>query len=74
MSVDTTKPAWIEVVQMQKLPWISVCDFKGAGSLAVQMFGITTVPQNFLLDREGNIVARNAYGDDLKKELAKLIK
>ncbi len=74
VSVDTTKPAWIEVVQMQKLPWISVCDFKGAGSLAVQMFGITSVPQNFLLDREGNIVARNAYGDDLKKELAKLIK
>lgn len=74
VSVDTTKPAWIEVVQMQKLSWISVCDFKGAGSLAVQMFGITSVPQNFLLDREGNIVARNAYGDDLKKELAKLIK
>lgn len=74
VSVDTTKPAWIEVVQMQKLPWISVCDFKGAGSMAVQLFGITSIPQNFLIDREGNIVARNAYGDDLKKELAKLIK
>lgn len=74
VSVDTTKPAWIEVVQMQKLPWISVCDFKGAGSMAVQLFGITGIPQNFLIDREGNIVARNAYGDDLKKELAKLIK
>lgn len=74
VSVDTTKPAWIEVVQMQKLPWISVCDFKGTGSMAVQLFGITSIPQNFLIDREGNIVARNAYGDDLKKELAKLIK
>lgn len=74
VSVDTTKPAWIEVVQMQKLPWISVCDFKGAGSMAVQLFGITGIPQNFLIDREGNIVARNAYGEDLKNELAKLIK
>ena len=61
-------------MQKQKLPWVSVCDFKGAGSLAVQLFGITGVPQNFLFDREGNIVARNAYGDDLAKELKRLIK
>lgn len=74
VSVDTIKPAWVEVVQKQKLPWVSVCDFKGAGSLAVQLFGITGVPQNFLFDREGNIVARNAYGDDLAKELKRLIK
>ena len=74
VSVDTSKPLWIEVVQTQKLPWISVCDFKGAESMAVQLFGISSVPQNFLLDREGNIVARNAYGNDLKKELARLIK
>ncbi len=74
VSVDTSKPAWVEVVQSQKLPWISVCDFKGASSIAVQLYGVATIPQNFLLDREGNIVAMNAYGDDLKKELAKLMK
>ncbi len=74
VSVDTSKPAWIEIVQMQKLPWISVCDFKGANSQAVQLFGITSIPQNFLFDREGNIVARNVYGEELKQELKKLLK
>lgn len=74
VSVDTSKPAWVEIVQQQKLPWVSVCDFKGGGSIGVQLFGITSVPQNFLLDREGNIVARNAYGDNLAKELKKWIK
>ena len=74
VSVDTSKPAWVEIVQSQKLPWISVCDFKGASSIAVQLYGVVGIPQNFLLDREGNIVAMNAYGDDLKKELAKLMK
>lgn len=74
VSVDTTKPAWIEVVQAQKLPWVSVCDFKGAASIAVQMYGIESIPQNFLIDREGNIVARNVYGDALVKELQKIIK
>lgn len=74
VSVDTSKPAWVEGVQTQKLPWISVCDFKGANSIAVQLYGVVSIPQNFLLDREGNIVAMNAYGDDLKKELARLMK
>lgn len=74
VSVDTSKPAWVEIVQRQKLPWISVCDFKGANSIAVQLYGIVSVPQNFLIDKEGNIVARNAYGDNLAKELKKLFK
>lgn len=74
ISVDTSKPAWIETVQTQKLPWISVCDFQGSASPAVQLYNIQNVPQNFLIDKEGNIVARNAYGDDLRKEIAKLIK
>lgn len=74
VSVDTSKPAWVEVLQRQKLPWVSVCDFKGGESIAVQLFGVVSVPHNFLLDREGNIVAINAYGDNLKKELARLMK
>ena len=73
VSVDTSKPAWVEVVQMQKLPWISVCDFKGASSLAVQLFGITSIPQNFLFDREGNIVAKDLVGDKLEAEIKKHI-
>jgi hypothetical protein len=51
-----------------------VCDFKGANSIAVQLYGIGSVPQNFLIDRNGNIVARNAYGDDLAGELRRLMK
>ncbi len=74
VSVNTSKPSWVEGVQNQKLPWISVCDFKGAGSLAVQLFGVESIPQNFLIDRNGDIVAINVYGDDLKKELARLMK
>lgn len=74
VSVDTSKPAWVETVQAQKLPWISVCDFKGANSAALQLYGIQRIPQNYLIDREGNIVAVDAYGDNLRKELAKAVK
>ena len=72
VSVDTAKPEWIQTVQNQKLPWISVCDFKGATSPAVMLYGVAAVPTSFLINKEGDIVAIGAYGDDLAKELAKL--
>ena len=73
VSVDTSKPRWISAVQEQALPWISVCDFKGTASPAVGSYNIQKVPSNFLLDREGNFVGKDLYGDSLKKELQRLM-
>lgn len=72
--IDTAQPEWIQVMQMQKLPWVSVCDFKGAASPAITLYGVVGVPYNYLINKEGDIVAINAYGDNLKKELANLFK
>ena len=73
VSVDTSKPVWISAVQEQALPWISVCDFKGNASPAAGSYNLQKVPSNFLFDREGNIVGKDLYGDNLEKELQKLI-
>ncbi|MDY3978606.1 MAG: TlpA disulfide reductase family protein [Tidjanibacter sp.] len=67
VSVDSSKPGWIETVQKQKLPWISVNDFKGGSSPAVLSYNVKNVPTNYLIDREGNIMSNNLFGDDLKK-------
>jgi peroxiredoxin len=72
VAVDTAQPEWIQTVQTQKLPWISVCDFKGPNSPAVMLYGIQSVPTSFLINKEGDIVAIGAYGDNLAKELKKL--
>lgn len=74
VSVDTYRPDWVDVVQTQKLPWISVCDFLGSDSPAVVLYGVTNLPCSYLFDREGNIVAINAYGNNLAKELKNLFK
>ena len=74
VSVDTSKPVWVEIVQRHKLPWITVCDFQGAASQAVLTYGVKSVPQNFLFDAEGNIVARNIFGDKLSAKVGELLK
>jgi hypothetical protein len=38
------------------------------------LYGVTTIPTNYLLNKEGDIVAIGAYGDNLEKELKNLFK
>ena len=73
VSLDTQKAEWILSVQNQKLPWITVCDFRGEDSPAVRIYNVQRVPTNFLLDRRGNIVARDVYGEALAREVRKLL-
>ncbi|MBQ0081136.1 MAG: AhpC/TSA family protein [Alistipes sp.] len=73
VSVDTLKSVWITAVQEQHLPWISVCDFKGARSPMVGVYNVKNVPANYLIDRNGSIVAKNLYGAALEKKLQQLL-
>lgn len=73
VSLDTSKPLWVTAVQEQKLPWTTVCDFRGEQSLGVRTYNIRQIPANFVIDRNGNIVGKNLYGDALVKKIKELI-
>lgn len=70
VAVETSKALWINSVQEQRLPWISVCDFRG---VAPSLYNVRTLPSDFLIDARGNIVGRDLYGDDLAKALTRLL-
>ncbi len=73
VSLDTSKPLWVNAVQDQKLPWITVCDFRGEQSMAARLYNITSIPADFVIDRQGNIVGKNLYGEALEKKIKELI-
>ena len=74
VSADTSKAKWITAVVDQRLPWVSVCDFKGAASPMILAYNVKKLPSNFLIDSEGNIIAQNLYGKALEKKLAEIFK
>ena len=57
VSLDEDKTAWAAAVKDQQLPWISVCDGKGAASPAVIAYNLITVPTMFVFNAKGDIVA-----------------
>ncbi len=73
VSLDTRKADWVTSVQQQRLPWITLCDFKGEGGTAPHLYNISRLPSNLLIDRNGNIVAKNLYGSRLNAQIEKLL-
>lgn len=73
VSADTSKAAWIRAVQEQRLPWTSVCDFKGEGSPIFGLYNVRRLPTNYLIGRDGMIVGRDLYGSSLEKRLEELL-
>lgn len=70
VSIDTDKTAWATAVKEQNLPWISVCDGKGAASIAVATYNVTAIPSMFVFNRKGDIVASNDLFSKSKVEEA----
>ena len=73
VSFDTSKATWIQAIQDQKLPWTSVCDFRGQVSPIMGIYNVRSLPSNYLIDRKGRIVAKNVYSDALEAELKKIL-
>jgi peroxiredoxin len=73
VGIDTSKALWINTIQEQQLPWISVSDLRGEASPAVGAYNVQSLPANFLIDREGNIADRNLSGEKLEQAIKKHI-
>lgn len=72
VSFDQNKAYWINEVKNQSLPWISVHDSQGLNSSLIKTFSLQYLPANFIIDRNGDIVARNIWGGDLMKKVNSL--
>ncbi|SKB36726.1 Peroxiredoxin [Sphingobacterium nematocida] len=67
------KQDWLNAIEKDGLPWHHVSDLTGWKSEVAAMYGIKAIPQNFLIDPQGKIVAKNLHGDSLEKKLKELL-
>jgi len=75
VSIDKTREAWLKGIQDDKLGrWIHVSDLKYWSSVVVPLYRIESIPANYLLDREGRIIATNLRGEVLLNMLAEIFK
>jgi len=73
VSLDDKKERWLKAIRADRLTWLHVSDLKGWANAAAAAYGVKSVPANFLLDKEGRIVARNLRGEELERKLAEVL-
>jgi peroxiredoxin len=77
LSISLDQPgkrdAWIQAIREDKLNWEHVSDLKYWNCEAARLYSVRSIPQNFLLDPEGKIIASNLRGAELEKKLEELL-
>lgn len=74
IALDPEKVVWANVVKEQNLPWISVCDSRGASSPYTMLYNVGSLPATFII-ADGELVDGDIVDEkSLRRELAKLLK
>ncbi len=74
ISLDKDKNRWKQAIEQDKLPWDThVSDLKGWDSEVIMRYGVEALPTQFLVDREGKLVASNLSVEELEDELDHLL-
>lgn len=77
LSVSLDQPGkkanWLNAIHHDQLVWTQVSDLKFWDNAVAVLYGIKAIPQNFLIDKTGKIIATNLKGDDLTKKLQELL-
>lgn len=73
VSLDVDKGLWAQVVKEQQLPWISVCDSRGAASEYVTLYNLPGVPAFFIIANgelvDGSVIDENSLRSIIRKYL-----
>lgn len=75
VSLDKSRSAWKQAIAQDKLAWPNhVSDLGAWSSAGARIYGVNSIPMNFLIDPNGVIVAKNLRGDQLDKALDPFVK
>lgn len=69
VAIDSSKAIWVNAVQQQALPWISVCDLLGDMSPALSIYNVQRLPYNYLFDSNGNILGKELTVTEIEEKL-----
>jgi alkyl hydroperoxide reductase subunit AhpC len=69
----TQRKAWFRAIATDSLTWPQVADLEAERNGAATLYDVTSIPQNFLIDPNGRIIARNLRGEELNRKLATVL-
>ena len=73
ISLDNNKIDWMTALDFNEFNWINVSELSFPNSTAALLYNVNSLPATFLINRNGDIVAKNLLGRNLNTWLDNLI-
>ena len=73
VSIDSKKKDWLKAIAQDKITYPQVNDKAGWYSKTTEVYGVNAIPNTFLLDKTGKIVAIDLEGEQLENKLKMLL-
>jgi thiol-disulfide isomerase/thioredoxin len=69
VSIDKNRETWLDAIKSDQLPWNQVSDLLYWQSPYIRLYNVRGIPANFLIDKDGVIIAKNLRGEKLTETL-----
>lgn len=73
VSLDRARDPWLQAIKEDQLSWTHLSDLKFWNNEVAALYKIQSIPQNFLVDPNGKIIAKNLRGPELQDKLCQLL-
>lgn len=73
ISIDDDQETWIEASEEYELPWINLGEIQGWRGEVATAYGVTGIPKKYLVNREGQIVQKDASTAKIEELLAETL-
>jgi thiol-disulfide isomerase/thioredoxin len=74
VAAERSRDDFLTAIKQDNLTWPNVTDLKGDLNEAALIYGVSYYPTNFLINKEGLIIARDIKGEALRKKLQELLR
>jgi peroxiredoxin len=73
ISLDENTSDWEKLAEEKNIHWIQVNDNAGWNSKMISLYNVSTIPCNYLIDKEGVIIGAKISADSIQSLLQELI-
>ena len=73
VSLDQTRDPWLAAIKKDNLDWTHVSDLKGFDDAAANLYEVHAIPDNYLIDPSGKIIAKSLRDVALDEKLASVL-
>ena len=71
ISLDTDKTKWMNAIEKDKLVYEQLVDYKGFDAKSALLFGVEALPNSYLFDASGKLVAINPTEEQIIMQIKK---